>query len=201
MKKKYVFLSHILIVVLELLGFYLGFQSLGFGMFEYYTQDSNLLVLFSSILTLIFLFQKKEFPSWLQWFKFTATVSITLTLLVVLTILSWTMGGLSHMMFDGVFLFHHTLCPILSIITYLFLEPYDIREEKFFRKSVSFTILYAEILIFLNIFKVVEGPYPFLMVYKQPIYMSILWAILILGGTFGIAHLLRYFHFKIQTRK
>ena len=49
-----------------------------------------------------------------------------------------------------------------------------------------FTIAYAIVFITLNILKVYEGPYPFLMVYKQPVYMSIVWFILIVGGAFGI---------------
>ena len=38
--------------------------------------------------------------------------------------------------------------------------------------------------------RVVEGPYPFLRVYEQPVYMSIIWVIVILGSAYGIAFLL-----------
>ena len=38
--------------------------------------------------------------------------------------------------------------------------------------------------------KVIEGPYPFLYVYKQPVYMSVLWCVIILGGAYLIALLL-----------
>ena len=52
------------------------------------------------------------------------------------------------------------------------------------------TLIYALILMALNLMRVVEGPYPFLRVYEQPVYMSIIWVIVILGSAYGIAFLL-----------
>ena len=43
------------IVIFEIIGFVIIFKNLGFIMFEYYTQDSNLLLLFSSLMLSIFL--------------------------------------------------------------------------------------------------------------------------------------------------
>ena len=83
-------------------------------------------------------------------------------------------------------LFYHTLCPIITFISFMFFESHKIKGIKDNFRAIYFTIAYAIVFITLNILKVYEGPYPFLMVYKQPVYMSIIWFILIVGGAFRI---------------
>ena len=53
------------------------------------------------------------------------------------------------------------------------------------------TLIYAIVLIILNILGVVDGPYPFLRVMNQPVYMSFVWFIVIVGGAFFLALLLQ----------
>lgn len=43
------------------------------------------------------------------------------------------------------------------------------------------TLAYALAAILLNLCRIIEGPYPFLMVYAQPWYASVMWCIVILG--------------------
>ena len=63
------------------------------------------------------------------------------------------------------------------IVSYIFFE------EGTKKKNLVFymTLLYGITLILLNVLKVVVGPYPFLMVYNQTVWMSILWCVIILG--------------------
>ena len=117
---------NLLIVILEIIGFILVFNELGINSFEYYTEDSNLLLLISSAIFLICLFANKELPSWFKSLRFAAIVSTTLTLIIVLTVLSWTTDlGLHHLLFNGSMLYHHTLCPVLAILSFVFIEKYD----------------------------------------------------------------------------
>ena len=110
----------------EIIGFILVFNELGINSFEYYTEDSNLLLLISSSIFLICLFANKELPSWFKSLRFAAIVSTTLTLIIVLTVLSWTTDlGLHHLLFNGSMLYHHTLCPVLAILSFVFIEKYD----------------------------------------------------------------------------
>jgi hypothetical protein len=44
--------------------------------------------------------------------------------------------------------------------------------------------------VILNVLKVLEGPYPFLYVYKQPWYVSVGWAVGIVGANFLYAFLM-----------
>ena len=79
--------------------------------------------------------------------------------------------------------YHHTLCPILAIISYIFFENNKIK-KKDIPYTMIFTITYTIILIICNILHIIEGPYPFLLIYKQPVYMSILWILIIDGGAY-----------------
>lgn len=48
------------------------------------------------------------------------------------------------------------------------------------------TLIYAILLIILNIVGAVDGPYPFLRVMNQPLYMSFVWFIVIVGSAFSL---------------
>lgn len=186
---------NILIVILEIIGFILVFRELGIASLEYYTEDSNLLLLASSIIFIIFLSKNEELPSWFKSFRFVAVVSTTLTLIIVLTVLSWTTDlGLYHLLFNGSMLYHHTLCPVLAILSFAFVEKYDNLNAI---KGLYFTLIYAIVMIALNVLKIVEGPYPFLLVYKQPVLHSILWTVIIFAITYTIALILKKVNGKV----
>jgi len=183
------------IVILEIIGFILVFRELGIASIEYYTEDSNLLLLISSSIFLAYLFRDKELPAWFRSLRYVAVVSTTLTLIIVLTVLSWTTDlGLYHLIFHESMLYHHTLCPILAILSFVLIEKY---EGLNVIHGLYFTIIYAIIMIVLNVLKIVEGPYPFLLVYKQPIFHSIIWTILILAMTYAIALILKKVNGKV----
>ena len=185
---------NLMMVILEILGFILVFKEMGLTSLEYYTEDSNLLLLISSLMLSIFLLTNKELPSWFKSLRYVSIVSTTLTLIIVLTVLSWTTDfGLYHLLFGGSMLYHHTLCPILAIISFV-IEKYDNLNVI---HGLYFTIIYAIIMIILNILKIVEGPYPFLLVYNQPVIHSVIWTIVILAITYAIALVLKKVNGKV----
>jgi len=186
---------NIVIVILEIIGFILVFKELGMDSLEYYTEDSNLLLLISSIIFIIGLSKNGELPRWFKSLRFVAVVSTTLTLIIVLTVLSWTTDlGLHHLLFNGSMLYHHTLCPVLAILSFAFVEKYDNLNAV---KGLYFTLIYAAVMIALNVLKIVEGPYPFLLVYKQPVLHSVLWTVIILAITYAIALILKKVNGKV----
>ena len=151
---------NLLIIILEIIGFVLVFKELGITSLEYYTEDSNLLLLLSSIIILIYISKNKELPLWFKSFRYIAIVSTTLTLIIVLTVLSWTTDlGLYYLLFHESMLYHHTLCPVLAILSFVFVERYDNLHTI---HGLYFTVVYGIIMIILNALKIVEGPYPFL---------------------------------------
>lgn len=185
---------NLLIIILEIIGFILVFKEWGITSLEHYTEDSNLLLLISSLIFLVYLFRNNELPSWFNSLRYTTIVSTTLTLIIVLTVLSWTTDyGLYHLLFSGSMLYHHTLCPVLAILSFS-IEKYD---ELNVIHGLYFTIIYAIIMILLNILKLVEGPYPFLLVYNQPAIHSIIWLIVILAITYAIALVLKKVNGKV----
>jgi hypothetical protein len=200
MKKKYILLFlNIAIIVLELIAFYLSYLMHGISFFMFYTEDSNLFALIVAILYVIYLL-KGNIPNWLKKLKYIATGGLLLTFLVVIFILSPSYGpeGYYFMLLSGSMLYQHLLCPIISFISYFFFEP----RIRLTNKDVIFamlpTFVYASIIIVLNILKIIVGPYPFLMVYKQSIYMSILWLSIILGGIYIFYKLIQIISQKIS---
>ena len=167
---------NLLMVILEIIGFVLVFKELGIASLEYYTEDSNLLLMISSIILLIYISKNKELPSWFKSFRYIAIVSTTLTLIIVLTVLT------------------HTLCPVLAILSFVFVERYDNLHAI---HGLYFTTIYGIIMIILNALKIVEGPYPFLLVHNQPIIHSIIWTALIFAITYAIALILKKVNGKV----
>ena len=198
MKKKVSLLLNLLIVILEIIGFIISTNVNKRIAIEYYTEDSNILALASSLLFVIFLLSKNKIPRWLQLFKYMTTICLTVTFLVVLFIL----GPMLEFNYGWLFLsngllFQHLLCPILSIIVFIYFDDICFKKRDSIR-GLYLTIIYATIIIILNILKIIKGPYPFLYIYEQPIYMSIIWAILIPGFAFIISVVLKNLYVKIR---
>lgn len=193
MNKRKISLSlNIIIIILELIGFLLTIKENGRLGIEYYTEDSNILALISSSIFVIYILFNKKIPKYLKLLKYTSTICLTVTFLVVIFILAPMYNfNYGFLLFHNELLFHHLLCPIICIISFIFFD--GMQEYKIIDNILvtSVTLLYGLILIILNIKKVVDGPYPFLKVYNQPIYISIIWAISIISFSYLIALLLR----------
>lgn len=186
------------IVVMEIIGTYLSACRGGIRMFIFYTDDSNILTLITSIVFCIFsvrclIAEKNEIPLAVKVLRYTSTCCLTVTLVVVLTILIPMSGpdGVQNMLFRNAALFHHLLCPLAAIISFLFLESNPPLKPVHTAYALIPTGIYAVISMSLNIAKVMDGPYPFLHVYEQPVYMTIIWSVVILGGAYILSLLLR----------
>ncbi len=188
---KLALIFNILLIISELIGFIWSFVKDGVDLI-YYTNLSNLFALIVSVLFVIF-YKKKS--NLIKDLRFMSTSCLTVTFLVVIFILS-PMFGFNYklLMFTNVFFIFHTLCPLLSIISYILFEE---KSNKLYL-GFLFTIAYAIILLILNYFRIVSGPYPFLLVHKQSIFMSIFWFVLIVGGSYMISILLNYLNTKLK---
>lgn len=197
-KKILSIIFNIIIVVLELYAFVECLKISGIECFEYYTQDSNLLLMISSILYLFYILRGKRLPHSVTILKYSATTAVMVTFIVVLTILAPTMGGYKVMMLDGTMKFHHLICPILAIITFLFFEPHQLDGITDALKAMIFTFIYSVIVIFLNVIGVMYGPYPFLKVYEQSVLESVMWVCLMIGSNYMINSLIGYINNKLN---
>lgn len=196
-KKQLSLISNLLIVGMELGALLLCFIFEWPSTFKYYTTISNVLAGISCFLLALYQIinykNSKEISYFVIIFKYISACMLSVTFLVVLFVLVPASGDVNEMirlLFSPKLLFHHTLCPILCIISFvLFENEYKIK-KKYILYSLIPTFLYAIIFIFLNAFNIVNGPYFFLKVNNQPIYMSIIWFFAIMSLAAGISSLL-----------
>ena len=178
-KLKVAFALNLIVVILEVYATANSLTHFKMDMFQYYTIDSNIIAMFSSLFYIFF--YRKQKPLALAIFRLLAAVNLSLTFLIVLFVLSPSMGGIYVVMFQGNSLFQHFFCPIITVISFFCFEK-DITASKGMWRILPLpTAVYAAIMIFLNISYVIEGPYPFLHVYEQPVWVSFLWVIAILS--------------------
>ena len=194
-KKKIGLIINIIIFLLEV--FTIGksiFVDKDFSL-SYYTFDSNIIALISSLLFIIF--YKKDIEL-VKDLRFVATSCLTVTFLVAIFILC-PMYNFNYklFMFTDNFLVFHTIVPILSIISYIAFEE---RSTKNYL-CLIFTTIYGVILVGLNLLTLIEGPYPFLMVRYQSPLTTLLWGALIIGGSYIVGMGLNYLNKKIKGAK
>lgn len=187
------------IIVFEIIAIIIVFFKIGYYPLEYYTEDSNLFALAACSVMAAFqiryLANGKEIPHAVQMLKYTAAAVLSVTFIVVLAVLSPMRGeginGWFYMLFNKDFTFLHTLCPVFTILSFvLFEKEPEITAKSAFTATIP-TLFYAIVLIILNILGAVDGPYPFLRVMNQPVYMSFVWFFVIVGGALFLAALIQ----------
>lgn len=182
---------NLIIILFEILGFSRGVQG---DMFVYYTNLSNLAALIACVVFIAgFLFGGKVQKISI-WLKYLATCMTTVTIVVVIGILV-PMQGI-QMLYYGEFLYFHLICPVLMLISFLFFDGGNIPLKKAYIGMLP-TAVYGVTAVIANCVGVLTGPYPFLMVRNQPVYMSVLWFVLILG----IAYLVAYIVLRFRRKK
>ena len=193
---------NLLIVILEIVGLVLTIQESGGVPVQFYTEDSNLLIMLVAGLYVFFALGKSKIPKWLVVLKQIATVGLAVTFLVVILILAPMYEfNYGFLLFHNTLLYYHTLCPILGIITFLWCDQLGKLPKKISWYGISFTIVYAIVLIILNLLRVVVGPYPFLRVFEQPVVMSVVWTVVIMGLAYLISLGLTVGYKKIRKHK
>lgn len=194
-KQFYSFMFNLVIVVFGLQGAILAFMADGAMQLKYYTMDSNLFAISVSIIYLIAFIvcknRKIDIPEWVYQLRLYATVCLMVTFLVVVFVLAPFFNPHGHikLMFAGSQFHQHTLCPLASFISFIFFERGRrvVINRRNCLNAVGFTFLYAIIAIILNILGLLEGPYPFLLVTRQPVSETVMWFFVIVGGSYLLA--------------
>ena len=156
-------------------------------MFLFYTEDSNILAacicFMVALAQLCCIFTGKELPRWLHTLKYIAVCCLTMTLLTVVFVLGPMYedgNGWYIMLCTSSMLYHHLLNPLAAILSFVLLE----RTPRLPRRTVKWALLptavYGGILLWMNVRKLADGPYPFLKVWEQGIPATVLWCIAIL---------------------
>jgi hypothetical protein len=188
-------LLNIAVVAMDACGNSLEFSREGFRMLQFYTVDSNILVQLACAVTavcLILELARPGFapPAWVRMFKYIAVCCTTVTFVVVVAILAPMYGGAEsyrNMLLTDSMLYHHLLCPLTALFTLLFLDGGPELPRRAPLAALVPTLVYAAVTVVLNAARLLEGPYPFLMVYRQPLWMSFVWCAVILSAALVIA--------------
>lgn len=196
MKKTLALISNLLIVVLEVISFIILINRNGgvtVGIVYFYTRLSNLLALIAGIFVFIFIIKNKsgELPKWLSMLRYIATIMLFVTLLISLFVLTPAVGSFYRMMIENQLKFHHLLCPLISIISFIFFEKGGVLTTKDNVLALIPTLVYGIVMMILNAARVVDGPYPFLRVHNQPVWATILWFVGIFFGAFLLGLIIR----------
>lgn len=186
---------NLVIAVFVLVGVIISYGKHGIGCLQFYTVDSNLILAISCIAMaineVVCLSRKNaKIAQAITTFKYISVCLVAVTFLVVAFLLAPGTGsfaGYVQIMFYDSKLFHHFLCPILGFVSFIFFETdNDVSLSDAFFALIP-TIVYAIVAVVLNVVYVIDGPYPFLQVTEQPVYISAIWGVAIIGSAYLFA--------------
>lgn len=184
-----------IIIILEIIGGIMSTKMLPIEQFMFYTQNSNYFLLLSTLIWVVYLVRYLrsgiQVPHFVFLLKYMATCMVALTFIVAMLVLGPMFGNIPFLMFGGIALYFHTLCPILAILDFLLFERGQQWQMKHVWLAMVPTTAYAVLAIVLNLCRIWHGPYPFLYVYENPVWVSCIWAVVIPGAALLLATILR----------
>ena len=196
MLKKPVFVINLILVILEVIALIHDIYVFGAGLFVWYTIDSNVLQLLVSASVLLILQRGETISKKLTAVHFVSAVGLTVTFLIAAFVLA-PQGGIAYYFLDNVAPINHLIAPALSVASLLFLEKSELPGRVVVFLPASATMLYGLICLVLNALHVLEGPYFFLEVQKQPVSTIALWFAIIAVLCLGLS----FTYYRIKWRK
>lgn len=167
---------NLFVFVAGMTAFVCGVIKNGLNAFTFYTENSNLFAAFACLVCVVSMIKNRgKIKGFAYVLKYSATVCLTITFLVVFIVLAPMGGGLEGyktMFFCDSMILTHLLCPIVCTYSFVKFE----RTKKPLGCAVFAvlpTVLYGVIMIALNFAKVIEGPYPFFFVYLNPVLAAV----------------------------
>ena len=164
--------SNILLIVLAGLGLY--FSIVDKNAFLYYSDNAGMFALGSSIIYVIIVLAKKE-PNFLCLaLRYVSTACLVLTLVGTFYVATTTGENYLDSFIKGSHLFNNLLCPIVSVISFTLFEG-DRRLNK--KKTIWYalipTVIYGIIMLVCNVSNTFTGPYSFMMINDNPVYVTV----------------------------
>lgn len=165
--------SNILLIVLAGLGLY--FSIVDKNAFLYYSDNAGMFALSSSIIYVIIVLAKKE-PNFLCLaLRYVSTTCLVLTLVGTFYVATTTGENYLDSFIKGSHLFNNLLCPIVSFVSFTMFEG-DRRLNK--KKTIWYalipTVIYGVIMLVCNVSNTFTGPYPFMMINDNPVYITVI---------------------------
>ena len=163
----------LIILLLEMRGMSLSLADRNWKkLLIFYTQLSNLITMVSVILLLIF-----GELSWIKVLRYLSTCMLILTFLVTVFVLVPMGGNAKKLLWSGHGLYFHILCPVSSVLSYIMIEEH----KGIVWLPVAVTMVYGVVLLYLNWFRIIDGPYPFFRINNQSAASRILWMLVLVA--------------------
>ena len=163
---------NIAVIVLEIIGLRISTSERKWKIFAYYTQISNIITLVSSFV--IVTASSNELSAVLRYLS---SCMLTMTFMITLFVLVPMGGGFRKLMLSGNGLYHHTLCPILSVTSYVMWEQHS----SLWILPTVLTFIYGIIMLVMNGKGLFDGPYPFFRVRNQSKLATVVWMVVLIG--------------------
>ena len=193
---KPVLVVNLILVIIEIIALIHDIFAFGSRLFEWYTIDSNVLQLVISGLIIYYLLRKKAIPGYVTILHFISAVGLTVTFLIAAFVLA-PEGGVRYYFIENVAPINHLIAPALSVISLLFLERTEKSKWTIVLYPAAATLAYGLICLVLNAMSILDGPYFFLQVGKQPAGVIVMWFVIIGILCLGLSVL----YYKIKWRK
>ncbi len=198
---KRVFVTNIIILIIEVIAVIAIFFLKGRKAIVHYTVLSNIVQLFTSALMVFGMCKKKNepIPSKLYLIRYLAACMLTLTFIVVLFYLGPQKGFIREFLKNANSVLH-LLVPLLSLISFLFWEKDQQLQGKYlFLFPTVLTLIYGLFVLGLNITHFYTGPYSFFKVYEHPAWVIIVSMIVLLILVAVISEILKRLHNRFSA--
>ena len=183
------FIADICILVFALAGMILQFSVSRpwWSAFRLFALYSSLLMLPACSMHAVFegrILRSKGFfvPSFVHICKYVSACCAAVTFLGSIFVIAPLSGGiraLPDLMLRMPGLFLRLLCPLSAVVSCMYVDRTALPDRRVAVLPVMAAGFYALLLILLNLTRTLRGPYPFLLLYEQPIWLSILWFVLL----------------------
>ena len=195
-KSRSLIIVNIVLLILEIVAFIHDCLSFGPDLFVWYTVDSNVLQLLISGLVLYYCFKDRSIPYLVTTLHFISAVGLTITFLIAAFVLA-PEGGVAYYFLENVAPINHFLGPLLSVISLLFLEKTEKMAVRIIIWPAVCSLVYGLVCLILNALNLVDGPYFFLQVRKQPASVIVTW----FGIVAALCMILSVSYYRIKWRK
>jgi|LSQX01.3.fsa_nt_gb hypothetical protein len=166
------FAINIAVIILEIIGLRISISERKWKIFAYYTQISNIITLVSSV---FFVVSQSSVVT--ITLRYLSSCMLTMTFLITLFVLVPMGGGFRKLMLSGNGLYHHTLCPMLSVTSYIIWEQHS----SLWILPTVLTFIYGIVMLIMNGKGLFDGPYPFFRVRNQSKLATVIWILVLIG--------------------
>ena len=173
-------LLNILLLIMEAIALYHCIKGKRLRIWVFYTQLSNLAATISAALLLL-----AGQKAWVASLRYLSVCMLIMTFFVSCCVLVPMGGNAKTLLFSGSGLYHHTLCPAVCVISYVFFERHA--GGRALLLPVLVTLGYGLLMLYMNWTGKVDGPYPFFRVRNQSVRATIFWFAVLFCVTLAIA--------------